>query len=137
MKNFADYLKKKREEKNLSMNKLGELSGVSAMYISHLESGKRDRPSPEIIERLAKGLDEPYENLMAAAGYIDASDFIKIKNEKNRQEDIEWSLAEQEQEPFHLDFLLESNHPIFFQDRLLTKEEKAKIKSVIEIILKG
>lgn len=70
---------------------------------------------------------------MVAAGYIDPIDFLKIKNEK---EDKEWSLSEQEQEPFQLDFLLDSNHQLFFQDRFLTKEEKAKIKSVIEIVLK-
>ena len=134
--NFREYLKTKREEKNLSMNKLAELSGVSVMYISRLESGEREKPSPEIIGKLAKGLEEPYENLMVVAGYIDAYDYIKIKNEREERDDREWSLLEQEQNPFALDLLLDSNQPLYFQDRLLTKEEKAKIKSVIEIVLK-
>ncbi|MBT2693157.1 helix-turn-helix transcriptional regulator [Bacillus sp. ISL-55] len=133
---FGEYLKTKREEKNLSMNKLGELSGVSAMYISHLESGKREKPSPDIIERLAKGLDEQYEKLMVAAGYIDAFDYQMIKNEQYEQEEKELSLDEQKQGSFYLDFLLDSNHPIFFQDRLLTREEKAKIKGLIEVFIR-
>ncbi|WP_231507757.1 helix-turn-helix domain-containing protein [Bacillus sp. UNC41MFS5] len=115
------------------MNKLGELSGVSAMYISHLESGKRDRPSPEIIGRLAKGLEESYKNLMTAAGYIDPIDFNILVNER---EDKIWSLSQQKQEQIYLDYLLGSNHPIFFQDKLLTKEGKAKIKSLIQIFLR-
>lgn len=127
---FGEYLKTKREEKNLSMNKLGELSGVSAMYISHLESGKRDRPSPEIIGRLAKGLEESYENLMTAAGYFDPFDIIM----ENEVEDKRWALSQKEQ--ISLDYLLDSNQSIFFQDRLLTTEEKAKIKSLIRIFLR-
>ena len=51
---------------------------------------------------------------------------------ENEREDIEWSLSEQKQELFEINFLL----PLFFQDRLLIKEEKAKIKSVIEIVLR-
>jgi HTH-type transcriptional regulator, competence development regulator len=133
---FGEYLKAKREAKNLSMNKLGELSGVSAMYVSHLESGKREKPSPEILMKLSEGLGEPYEDLMIVAGYIDGYDYEKPKNESNEREDREWSIAEQEQELFYLDFLLDSHHPLFFQDRLLTKEEKAKIKSVVEIVLR-
>lgn len=130
---FNKYLKEKRIEKGLSIRKLAEMTNVSAMYISELERGKRDKPSPEILNRLAKGLDEPHEDFMVAAGYIDAFDYMRVKNER---EDIEWSLAEQEQESFYLDFLLDSNHLLYFQDRLLTKEEKTKLKSIIEIFLK-
>lgn len=130
---ISEYLKEKRIEKNLSIRKLAELSDVSAMYISELERGKREKPSPEVLKKLSEGLGEPYENLMAAAGYIDPIDYMILENER---EDREWSIAEQEQESFYLDFLLDSNHPLYFQDRLLTKEEKAKIKSVIEIVLK-
>ena len=127
---FSTYLKEKRSEKNLSIRKLAEISNVSAMYISELERGKREKPSPEVLMKLSEGLEEPYENLMVVAGYIDPIDHMNLKNEK---EDREWSLAEQKQ---RLDLLLDSNDSLFFQDRLLTKEEKAKLKSVIEIFLK-
>ncbi|WP_077214531.1 helix-turn-helix domain-containing protein [Bacillus dakarensis] len=139
MKSFGKYLKTKRKEKNLSMNKLGELTGITAMYISQLESGKRVKPSIEVLEKLSESLEVPYEDLMVAAGYIDPDDYIRMKNER---EDRDWSLIqeeiekEEEQEPFYLDFLLDSNRPLFFQDRLLTTEEKAKIRSLIEIVLK-
>lgn len=120
------------------MNKLAELSGVSVMYISRLESGERVKPSPEIIAKLAKGLEEPYEKLMVEAGYIDAFDYQLDKNEEYEKEEKEWSLAEQKlekEQERNLAFLLNSNDTLFYQDRLLTKEEKAKIKGFIEVFL--
>jgi HTH-type transcriptional regulator, competence development regulator len=136
---FGKYLKTKREEKNLSMNKLGELTGVTGMYISQLESGKRDKPSIEVLKKLSETLEVPYEDLMDAAGYIkwremEVEDFIEELRELHDKEIETRSLPQEKQ--FELDLLLDSNQKIFFQDRLLTKEEKAKIKSVIEIVLK-
>ncbi|MBA4532558.1 helix-turn-helix domain-containing protein [Brevibacillus halotolerans] len=135
---FGKYLKTKRKEKNLSMNKLGELTGITAMYISQLEGGKRVKPSIEILKKFSESLEIPYEDLMVAAGYIDPDDYVRMQNERD---DIEWSLIQQEiekeeQKPLYLDFLLDSKKPLFFKDRLLTKEEKSKIRSLIEIVLK-
>ncbi|MED3762162.1 helix-turn-helix transcriptional regulator [Peribacillus frigoritolerans] len=129
---FNKYLKEKRIEKGISIRKLAEITNVSAMYISELERGKRDKPSPEILNRLAKGLDEPHEDFMVAAGYIDPDEYVRRKNER---EDIEYSLAEQEQEkPIYLDDL-GSNRTFIYQDKVFTKEEKAKLESFIKMFL--
>ncbi|PKR83900.1 helix-turn-helix domain-containing protein [Heyndrickxia camelliae] len=139
---FKNYLKTKREEKKLSMNKLGELSGVSAMYISQIEGGRRVTPSPKIIEKLAEGLNEPYEDLMMVAGYIPAEDHIVELRRSIQGENIETrnpmppEAEEEGEEQFDLDYILDSNHKIFSQDRLLTSEEVTKIKRIIEIMLK-
>lgn len=141
--NFGKYLKIKREEKSLSMNKLGELSGVSAMYISQLERGRKVTPSPKILGKLAEGLNEPYEDLMQAAGYIamEVDECVELLKGVIRG-DIETRTSsypeddEEQEEEFELISLLDSDQKIFFQDKLLTKEEKTKIKSVIEIVFK-
>ncbi|MED3824345.1 helix-turn-helix transcriptional regulator [Priestia flexa] len=147
---FGKYLKTKREEKNLSMNKLGELAGITAMYISQLESGKRDKPSIEVLKKLSKSLDVPYKELMNVAGYMDVDITLTLKDVEKEEDILEQlrklpeklnsqSLQQQklkQEEQFKLDLLLDSNRKISFQDRLLTNEEKAKIKSVIEIVLK-
>lgn len=133
MRAFGEELRKLRKEKGFSIRKLSELSGVAHSYLSQVETGKRGIPKVETLEKIAAGLDIPLEDLLVLAGYLDPEDYMRMKNER---EDREWSLAEQEQETFALDFLLVSNHPLYFQDKLLTKEEKAKIKSIIEIVLK-
>ncbi|MCR8978655.1 helix-turn-helix domain-containing protein [Brevibacillus laterosporus] len=133
MKAFGEELRQLRKEKGFSIRKLSELSGVAHSYLSQVETGKRGIPKVETLEKIAAGLDIPLEDLLVLAGYIDPEDYMRMKNER---EDVEWSLAEQKQEPFALDFLLISSHPLYFQDKLLTKEEKAKIQSIIEILLK-
>lgn len=109
------------------------------MYISQIERGKRETPSPKILGKLAEGLKEPYEDLMKASGYMEVE---KILDElehiygDNETRELPPANVEEQEEEFELVSLLDSDHKIFFQDKLLTKEEKTKIKSVIEIVLK-
>lgn len=69
---FGDLLRELREKRGYSINKLAEKSGVSAAHISRLENEIRPAPSPRVIEKIAKILGN-FENLMAAAGYLDAT----------------------------------------------------------------
>lgn len=134
MKKFGEELRKLRKEKGLSIRKLSELSGVAHSYLSQVETSKRGIPKVETLERIATGLNIPSIDLLVQAGYIDPTNYLKMKNEI---EDIELSLSEQEQQPpIYIDSLLDSNRQIIYQDRLLTKEEKAKINSLIKIMLK-
>lgn len=52
-------LKKIRQEKNMTIRDLAEKSGVSIGYICHLERGTRKNPTIEVMEKLAKALEEP------------------------------------------------------------------------------
>ncbi|MFA9559856.1 helix-turn-helix domain-containing protein [Evansella sp. AB-rgal1] len=133
MNTFGENLRKLRKEKGLTVRKLSELSGVAHSYLSQVETGKRGVPKVETLEKIAAGLNIPSIDLLVQAGYINPDDYITMKNEKDN---IEWSIEEQSQQPFQIDFLLDSSHPLLYQDRLLTKEEKSKIKSLIEIVLK-
>lgn len=54
------------------MNQLAVYSGISSATISKIENGKRGTPKPATIKKLATVLKVPYENLMAAAGHIQA-----------------------------------------------------------------
>lgn len=142
---FGEKLRKLRKEKGLSIRKLSDLSGVAHSYLSQVETGKRGVPKVETLERIAAGLNIPSIDLLARAGYIDPDDYVKMKNE---EDDIEWSLVQQQLEndkvkaiekekaPIYIDQILDSNLRLYFQDRLLTNEEISKIKSLIEIVLK-
>lgn len=73
-KSFGAYIKSLREARGYSINQLALYSDVSAAHISRIERGVRDIPSPEFIEKLAKGLRVSYEHLMEKAGYIKPRD---------------------------------------------------------------
>lgn len=74
---FGEYLKSIRKLKKMTIRQLELYSGVSNAYISQLERGERNIPSPSILEKLAKGLNTDYEDLMIKAGHIKNPSYIE------------------------------------------------------------
>lgn len=75
--NLGDYLKQKRQERDWAVYYLHQLSGVSTTYINHIESKIRKKPSVEILKKLARAFEEPYEKWLKIAGYLDGH-FVKV-----------------------------------------------------------
>ena len=82
-KPVKNFLKKIREEKNMTQERLAEASGVTRYIISDFENGKR-RPSPRTISRLAEALDCTYIDLIS--GVEKADDLEKKNLGQNRQQ---------------------------------------------------
>jgi len=61
-----------RMAKGLSLRQVEEATGkaVSNAYLSQLENGKIQKPSPNVLHRLAEVYAVPYETLMEKAGYL-------------------------------------------------------------------
>ncbi|MBM6403130.1 helix-turn-helix transcriptional regulator [Phycicoccus sp. CSK15P-2] len=68
---LGDYLREQRTSAQLSLRQLSELAGVSNPYLSQIERGLK-RPSAEILQQLAKGLEVSAESLYVRAGILDA-----------------------------------------------------------------
>lgn len=61
-----------RVAKGLTLRQVEKATGkaVSNAYLSQLEKGKIQRPSPNVLHRLAEVYGVPYERLMEKAGYL-------------------------------------------------------------------
>ncbi len=68
---LGEYLREQRTSARLSLRQLSELAGVSNPYLSQIERGLK-RPSAEILQQLAKGLEVSAESLYVRAGILDA-----------------------------------------------------------------
>ena len=68
---LGTYIKEKRTEKGLSIRRLAELAAISHTEVKRIEDGLRKQTSPQVLRSIASALGVPYEDLMAAAGYID------------------------------------------------------------------
>ena len=57
---FGEFVRLKRRAKKLSIRVLAEMLGISPVYQSSIETGKRYAPSYEILQRMVSlfGLDE-------------------------------------------------------------------------------
>lgn len=72
---FGVNLRKLRKKQKLSTRELAKKTGVSQSYISHLETGRKNRvPSPDILTKLAGPLKVSYSELMLIAGYFTSED---------------------------------------------------------------
>jgi transcriptional regulator with XRE-family HTH domain len=67
---LGDYLREQRQAAKLSLRQLAELAGVSNPYLSQIERGLK-KPSAEILQQLAKGLEVSAESLYVRAGILD------------------------------------------------------------------
>lgn len=55
---YFNKLKKIRKEKGMTLQKLSNITGISAGYLCHLENGSRTHPSIEIMEKIAKAMNK-------------------------------------------------------------------------------
>lgn len=67
---FGEILRKIRKVRGKSIYRLAADAEVDAGYISRLENGHRNPPSPRILERFATALDVKVDLLMMAAGHL-------------------------------------------------------------------
>lgn len=70
MRDLGGFIKNQRVHAQISLRKLGELAGVSNVYLSQIEGGLK-RPSADILQKIAKALQISAETLYVQAGILD------------------------------------------------------------------
>jgi len=65
--NFGSLIKYLREQKGLSLQALGDMTGISPSYIHRIEKGERHAPTVKIIEKLADALGVSFVELLKVA----------------------------------------------------------------------
>jgi transcriptional regulator with XRE-family HTH domain len=66
---FGAVLRRAREVRELSAGDASRAAGISAAYLSKLESDAVKRPSPHVLHSLSEALALPYADLMRLSGY--------------------------------------------------------------------
>jgi transcriptional regulator with XRE-family HTH domain len=74
---FGSVLRRAREVRQLSAVDAARAAGISAAYLSKLESDAVKRPSPHVLHQLSEALTVPYAELMRLCGY-------KVPNEPDQ-----------------------------------------------------
>ncbi|MGB9803494.1 helix-turn-helix domain-containing protein [Desulfofundulus sp.] len=108
---------------------IAKKSGISHTYLSMLEkgvdprSGKEIKPSVEVLQKLAKTYNYPYEKLLEAAGYIESSSTPQPLPLAQRRIELEEAFQE----------ILQNGEAMF--DGLPLKEMDEEIIKDLEIML--
>ncbi|CAG7574415.1 helix-turn-helix protein [Barrientosiimonas humi] len=67
---LGGYLREQRQAAELSLRQLAERTGISNPYLSQIERGLK-KPSAEILQSIAKGLQISAEQLYVHAGILE------------------------------------------------------------------
>jgi transcriptional regulator with XRE-family HTH domain len=67
---LGEFIRDQRRNARLSLRKLSERAGISNPYLSQIERGLR-RPSADILQAIARGLQISAETLYVRAGILD------------------------------------------------------------------
>ncbi|MFC4767150.1 helix-turn-helix domain-containing protein [Effusibacillus consociatus] len=92
-KSLGGYVRKRREDMDLTIRELADLCGLSHAAISMVERDKRKKPTPETLRKLAQGLGTSYEQLLREAGYLDSQ---ADRPRKKESVDLQWILGHAE-----------------------------------------
>jgi transcriptional regulator with XRE-family HTH domain len=67
---LGEALRQMRMAQGLKLRDVEKAAGVSNAYLSQIETGKIDKPSPNILYKLAELYGASYDALMELAGYV-------------------------------------------------------------------
>ena len=70
LRDLGGFIREQRHRDRISLRKLSELAGISNPYLSQIERGLR-KPSAEILQSIARGLQISAETLYVRAGILD------------------------------------------------------------------
>lgn len=160
---FGEYLRDLRKERNLTLLDLEKTTGYSNSYLSQIENGHKGVPGENTIKNIAKGLSIHPSPLLEKAGHstvkneygeileaaIDSKvstsseravnimvpyvEKIKLKNGKTKLRKL--TDAEIQERLFDLDYFLNMNRNLYYKNKLLTKQDREKIISIIKIVM--
>src|SRR5258708_12677817 len=102
MSKLGEYLANARKKANLTLRAAENATGISNAYLSQLENGKIQQPSPILLEKLAGLYRVDYSRLLELSGYP-----IPDQRSVSRLEAKTGPTTNEEQEPLihYLDFL--------------------------------
>jgi transcriptional regulator with XRE-family HTH domain len=70
MSQIGEELRRLRLHRGVTLRDVEKATKISNAYLSQLENGKTDQPSPRVLHKLAEFYKVPYEALMGVAGYL-------------------------------------------------------------------
>jgi len=140
---FGEYVRKSRQKKNLSLREAARRTGISHPYLSQLETGKNTKPTPEVIKKIADGLELDYIKLLEIAGYLEEAEregLMKsaVEYRKHREKHDLKDVGILNEETVILDDIITAaqlNTEFIYSGEKLNREGKMFIANVLRIVL--
>lgn len=128
---FGDNIKKIRKDKNIGLNQLAKLAGISSGYLSNIENNIATNPTMDKLENIASALGVSINDFLTTEEKLNLS--LKAVNEIAKK-GLEYNSSYVNES---LQSYYNSNNDILepFKDVKFTKNEKEEIVNYIKYIL--
>ncbi len=87
LRDLGGFIREQRHHDRISLRKLSELAGISNPYLSQIERGLR-KPSAEILQSIARGLQISAETLYVRAGILDEHEEADLAEHISRDSNL-------------------------------------------------
>ena len=79
MTDLGSFINAERRSRKMTLRDVEKASGceISNAYLSQIENGRVEHPSPFFLYSIALAIDVPYETLMERAGYVQPPNMTK------------------------------------------------------------
>lgn len=149
--NIGEYVKKKRNDRGITLRKLEEMTDISNAYISQIENQNKI-PTEQLIERLANGLGETdlqkvviKNELLELAGYKiqplepgedGYDDYIASIRDNFYEGELSKKDLQIEELKFNVDLdkVLDDDVKFMFLNKELTEDERTILKYTLATI---
>lgn len=134
--NFGEYLRNIRKKRGLTVLKLSDLSGVSQGFLTNIENGKRKKPSPDILKKLAQPLEVSYGSLMEEAGYSKDEElkriFFELQNSNQKHELL--NNKDINSKPIDIYWLLKAQISVSMNGHILSSLDRQRTLIMLDIL---
>lgn len=93
MERFGRYLRRLRENAGMRLKDLADKMDWTPVYVSDIELGRRNPPSPEKIRQIASVLGVDYQELLNLADQEKKKVVLDLDNERPRRTEMALMLA--------------------------------------------
>ncbi|MDE0582019.1 helix-turn-helix domain-containing protein [Planococcus sp. A6] len=82
---MGKFIRQKRKEANMTLKQVSKEAGISFTYLSTLETGKREKPSAEVLNNIAGVLGVQPVEMLTVGGYLTPTEVDKVGEKENDQ----------------------------------------------------
>jgi transcriptional regulator with XRE-family HTH domain len=77
---LGDQLRAMRDAHGMSLRAVETVTGISNAYLSQIETGRVEKPAPNILYKLAELYGTSYDGLMEVAGHLTRRDPTEVRS---------------------------------------------------------
>lgn len=137
MGQIGAFIRKLREDKNMSIRQLAKYTGVSPAYISQIENNYRKNPTQHVLRSLANGLGIEYDEFILQISQLAKIEVGEQEFFYEQQKESQFNAEYKQLTIKNLDLydILSQEKVVYYKEKLLDDVEKEKIKVMLHTLL--